>query len=46
MFDPVCILSEQRNHKVERRNLPPHVLNLHLLLLQNLVQIFHTWIPV
>jgi hypothetical protein len=44
IFDPICILGEQRNHKVERFDLSPHALNLRLLLLQNLVQVLHGWL--
>jgi len=41
MFDPVRVLGEQRNHKVERLDLFPHALDIPLFLTQNLVRILH-----
>jgi hypothetical protein len=45
MFNPVRVLGEQRNHKVERFDLFPHALNIPLFLTQNLIQVFHGYLP-
>src|SRR5258708_36704924 len=44
-FDPVRVLGEQWNHEVERLDLPPHALDIHLFLTQNLVRILHGYLP-
>src|SRR3984893_13658552 len=45
ILDPICVLGEQRNHEAEGLDLPPHALNLRLLLLQNLVRVLHGYLP-